>query len=252
MYIKKVNNNSIEVAIPLTKGTGKIRIKKRSVLNEYGIPVPTRKEPIGQKCYIEWQIGYDAVADDAAKIEKTKFKDLFFTGANGKKKTLYELSEYIKYFYDWKIIAKKDLLAIRRSLQALKEDDFLDRNPELVIKRSSFLTKKINGFDFLKTSVEYPLLVYNFGKYDIIAEIKITEKQYAIGTQPMLYLCFPVTELNDSRTIIGRVAEAKEEAGFVICKDNIGVFLKMIHLFGTLSKNHNQDVISIIDVITGA
>ena len=39
MYIQETKNQEIKVAIPLTKGTDKTRIKKRSILNEYGIPV---------------------------------------------------------------------------------------------------------------------------------------------------------------------------------------------------------------------
>ncbi|MCQ2741543.1 MAG: R.Pab1 family restriction endonuclease [Alphaproteobacteria bacterium] len=101
----------------------------------------------------------------------------------------------------------------------------------------------------MRTTVEYPLLVYQFGNFEIVAEIKITEKQYAIGVQPMLYLCFPITELENSEKLLGRTAKTKETANFVINKENISVFLEMLKLFGTLSKNHNKDIISIINVI---
>ena len=46
MFIKEINKNEIKVAIPLTKGTEKTRIKRRSILNEYGIPVSTKTETI--------------------------------------------------------------------------------------------------------------------------------------------------------------------------------------------------------------
>ena len=113
MFITEIKNNNIKVAIPLTKGTEKTRIKKRSILNEYGIPVSTKVEPLTQSCYVEWQIGYDVVKSDKEKLEKTTLKDFSFIGANGKEKTLYELSEYIKYFYDWKVISKDALINIR-------------------------------------------------------------------------------------------------------------------------------------------
>ena len=111
------------------------------------------------------------------------------------------------------------------------------------------INKTINDFNFMWTKVEYPLLVYKFGKFEIVAEIKITEKQYAIGTQPMLYLCFPITELENSENLVGRTAQTKEFANFVINDKTINVFLEMLKLFGTLSKNHNKDAISIINVI---
>lgn len=249
MYIKEIKDNEIRVSIPLTKGTEKTRIKRRSMLNEYGIPVSTKAEPFTQNCYVEWQIGYDVIKDDAEKLERTTLKDFLFIGANGKEKTLYELSEYIKYFYDWGVITKAQLKNIKDYLSNLSENDFLDTHPDLSIKRSNFVEKTINDFKFMRTTVEYPLLVYQFGNFEIVAEIKITEKQYAIGVQPMLYLCFPITELENSEKLLGRTAKTKETANFVINKENISVFLEMLKLFGTLSKNHNKDIISIINVI---
>lgn len=179
MFIKEIKKNEIKVAIPLTKGTEKTRIKRRSILNEYGIPVSTKIEPFAQDCYVEWQIGYDVIKTDAEKLEKTTLKDFSFIGANGKEKTLYELSEYIKYFYDWKVISKESLINIENYLKQLSEDNFLDTNPELSIKRTHPINKTINDFNFMWTKVEYPLLVYKFGKFEIVAEIKITEKQQA-------------------------------------------------------------------------
>ena len=249
MFINEITNKTIKVAIPLTKGTEKTRIKKRSILNEYGIPVSTKVEPFTQKCYVEWQIGYDVIKADTEKLEKTTLKEFSFIGANGKEKTLYELSEYIKYFYDWNVISKDNLNEIKQYLSRLTEKDFLDINDDLQIKRTHPNYKTINGFNFMWTKVEYPLLVYKFGNFEIVAEIKITEKQYAIGTQPMLYLCFPITELEDSEHLLGRTAKTKETANFVINQDNISVFLEMLKLFGTLSISHNKDIISIIDVI---
>lgn len=65
----------------------------------------------------------------------------------------------------------------------------------------------------------------------------------------MLYLCFPITELENSENLLGRTAQTKEFANFVINDKTINVFLEMLKLFGTLSKNHNKDAISIINVI---
>lgn len=252
MYINEIKNQEIKVSIPLTKGTDKTRIKKRSILNEYGIPVSTKSEPFSQSCYVEWQIGYDVITKDTEKLSKTTLQNLRFTGANGKEKALYELSEYIKYFYDWNVVSRQELVAIKTYLQNMTENDFLDNpisHPELAIKRTNFVQKKINGFNFMWAQVEYPLLVYKFGNYDIVTEIIIKEKQYAIGIQPMLYLCFPITELENSQYLLGRTANTNEFASFKIDKNNISVFVEMLKLFGTLSKNHNIDVISIIDTI---
>lgn len=251
MYIinKNQENKTIDVAIPLTNGTGKTRIKERSILNEYGIPVATKQKPFSQKCYIEWQIGYDVKIKDEEKAKLTTIKDLTFTGASGETKYLYELSEYIKYFYDWGVITKEELLSIKNYLHSLHQDKYLDVHEDMLIKRSHLIEKEINGMNYMYAKIEYPLLIYKFDKYEIITEIVVREKQYAVGTQPMLYFCFPITELKDSGKLLGRVAKAKEEAVFSFNESKKDVLLEMLKIFGTLTANHNKDVISIIDVI---
>lgn len=251
MKISNINKNkkTLTIEIPLTNGTGKTRIKQRSFFNEYGIPVPTRKKPFTQNCYVEWQIGYDAVVEKEEKLALTSIKDCFFTGANEKKKTLYELSEYVYYFHKWNIISKAQLLKIKTYLEKLTENDFIDNPNKFPIERSHPTPKIVNGIDFSYTQVKYPMLIHKFGKYEILTEIKVTEKQYAIGVQPMLYFCFPITELNTTSDLIGRIAEAKECAELVITSENIGIFLEMLKIFGILSSSHNKDIISIINGI---
>ena len=74
--------------------------------------------------------------------------------------------------------------------------------------------KNVLGIDFAYTQVKYPMLVHKFGKYEILTEIKVTEKQRAIGVQPMLYLCFPIQELKTEKPLLNRIAQAKEKAVF--------------------------------------
>ncbi len=239
----------IEVPILLTTVSGKIRIKNRSILNEYGTPVATRRDGFKQSNYVEWQIGYDAVKKDTTKLSETTLSNTSFIGANGKEKALYELSEYIYYFYEWNILTNKDLNEIETYLDKIPDSDLISNNSKLQIDRSHPVNKRINDFSFEYTQVKYPLLIYKFGKYEIITEIKITEKQYAVGTQPMLYLCFPITELKAKSALIGRVAEIKEIAYFDITKNNIKTFTEILKMFGTLSENHKHDIIEIIKVI---
>ena len=249
MYIKSKNDkDTIVVSIPLTTQTEKTRIKRRSILNQYGLPVATRSENITQDCYVEWQIGYDVVVSETEKLAKTTLKNYRFEGANGKEKALYELSEYVYYFLKWGIINKKELLELKSKLLNIKDDNLFDSESMLSIKRSHFIEKELNNTKFLFSKVEYPLLVYKFDPYEIITEIIIREKQYAIGVQPMLYLCFPVTELRTTISLIGRPAEKKEEAEFMLNKSNFGILIKLLHLFGMLSINHRKDIVSIIDV----
>jgi len=245
----KESEHKIEVPILLTAVSGKIRIKNRSIVNEYGTPVAVRRDGFALSNYVEWQIGYDVVKKETNKPAESSLPETEFVGANGKTKALYELSEYIWYFHKWAIVSKEELESVINYLNSIPDNDLIDNNSELQIDRSHPIAKNINGFDFEYTQVKYPLLIYKFNGYEIITEIKITEKQYAVGTQPMLYLCFPITELKSKINLIGRCAQVKEIAHFEISKNNIKVFLEMLKMFGILSKNHRHDILQIINTI---
>lgn len=92
------SEHKIKVPILLTAVSGKIRIKNRSIVNEYGTPVAVRRDGFALSNYVEWQIGYDVVKKETEKIAESSLPETEFTGANGKNKALYELSEYIWYF----------------------------------------------------------------------------------------------------------------------------------------------------------
>jgi hypothetical protein len=247
--LTKEQEHKIEVPILLTAVSGKIRVKNRSIVNEYGTPVAVKRDGFALSNYVEWQIGYDVVKKEVEKLAESSLPDTEFVGANGKTKALYELSEYIWYFYKWGIITREDLDKVIVYLDSIQSNDLIDNNSELQIDRSHPVAKNINGFDFEYTQVKYPLLIHKFNGYEIVTEIKITEKQYAVGTQPMLYLCFPITELKTEINLIGRVAETKEIAYFEISERNIKVFLEMLKMFGTLSNNHRHDIVQIINTI---
>lgn len=251
MFIKDTNEQArtITVAIPLTKVTEKTRIKKRSIINEYGFPVATRKEVFTQQCYVEWQIGYDIVCDDQDKLTRTTLPNIIFIGANGKRKAIYELSEYIYYFYKWKVIKKEQLEQVQEFLDKIDTNKLIDVNSDYSIERSHPIPKQLFDINFQYSQVKYPLLIHKFHPFEIITEIIIKEKQSAVGVQPMLYFCFPITELSSSKTLLGRTAETKENADFVIKENNITVFIETLKIFGILSQNHRKDVISIINLI---
>jgi len=245
----KEQEHKIEVSILLTAVSGKIRVKNRSILNEYGTPVAVKRDGFALSNYIEWQIGYDVVKKETEKLAESSLPETEFIGANKKVKALYELSEYIWYFYKWGVIPKKELEDVAVYLNSVQDHELIDKNTELQIDRSHPIAKNINGFNFEYTQVKYPLLIYKFNGYEIVTEIKITEKQYAVGTQPMLYLCFPITELKCEVNLVGRTAKTKEIVHFEITEKNIKVFVEMLKMFGILSKNHKHDILQIINTI---
>ena len=257
MFIRtKTEGTEIRVAIPLTSTSGKTRVKRRDLLNQYGLPVATCQTPFAQNFYIEWQIGYDLVIDETKKskekLKLTTLPDIRFAGANGKTKALYELSEYIYWLTKWGMITQESLQSLIATLKTVPRNKLFDEHPDLSIKRSHFIETEINGVPFLSTRVEYPLVVHKFAQYEIVAEIITREKQRAVGVQPMLYLCFPITELvpaSGNAPLLGRPAQTKEHANFIINHANAGVFVQLLRLFGMLSENHRRDILSIIETV---
>ncbi|WP_066388634.1 R.Pab1 family restriction endonuclease [Helicobacter himalayensis] len=252
MRIERLENNKIFIELPLTTQSGKIRVKMRNSFYEYGIPTPTRQIPFSQKHYIEWQIGYDVDKNDKEKLALSTLQETHFIGANGKNKALYELSEYLYYFYQWKIITQQEISNLYEFLSNVKSDEFLDSRSDLSILRSHPASKNILDMNFYYCEVKYPLLMHKFGNFDILLEIIIKEKQRAIGVQPMLYVCFPITELEAKENmplLLGRIAESKECATLILDSKDKNFLLETFKIFGILSKNHNYDVLEILGLI---
>lgn len=250
MRINKLEDNKIYVEIPLTSQSGKARVKIRNSFYEYGLPTATKQNTFSQKHYIEWQIGYDADKSDSDKMKLTSLKNTKFIGANEKNKALYELSEYLFYFTKWNIISIDEINYILSFLENINKNNFLDSNFQIL--RSHPIQRNILGIDFYCSEVRYPLLVHKFDNFDILVEIIIREKQRAIGSQPMLYVCFPITQLvpfKNKLALLGRVAETKEFAYLVLDSKDKQFLLESFKIFGILSPSHNYDIIQILNII---
>ena len=253
MYIEKVDRDKKEllVAIPLTTPRGKIRVKERDNIYGYGLPFASRTNKFNQKNYIEWQIGYDIeVGEEFSKKlnrDLTTIKEIQFIAYNKKNKYLYELSEYLYYMVDFGVISIDELDKLREFLENLDDNDLIEKHSHCQIKRTHPQIEKINNLDFELLKIEYPQLIYKFKNYEI--EITIKEKQRAVGIQPMLYFCFPITELITNKPLIGRSAKKQEFAYFKFDKNNMKIILEMIKIFGMLSISHRYDILTIINLI---
>lgn len=250
MYIDNIDekNKIIVVAIPLTTTSGKIRIKERDNIYGYGLPFASRKNHFNQKNYIEWQIGYD-IDITSDKMKLTTLNNVTFIAYNQKNKALYELSEYLYYLAKFDIISLNELKNLKSFIENLKENDLLSRHSHCTIKRTHPNNEKINELDFEILKIEYPQLIHKFKNYEIITEITIREKQRAVGIQPMLFFCFPITKLNSKKPLIGRCADLKEVAYFEINKANSFIILEMVKIFGMLSPSHKYDILKILSII---
>ena len=247
-YARLEVNDDIKVILPLTRVTGKARVKERNSFYEYGNPVAVRQASISLKHYVEWQIGYDATVDDVEKGKKiTTLTNYTFKGSNGKMKHPFELSEILYYSVKNNYVSIND---IRNIFEEIKNvNDTLDILPSMQIMRTNPIEVVINDIDFYKMQVSYPLIVHKFGKYDIYAEIINKEKQRAVGVQPMLFVCLPITSLEFDVPPLGRALNANECANWVIGKEEAKLSLELFRIFGMLTENHKFDVLEILKTI---
>nr|WP_231623857.1 R.Pab1 family restriction endonuclease [Helicobacter pylori] len=244
----KVNDDKkvIEVSIPLTSISGKVRVKIRHAFSDYGISTATRKIPFSLKHYVEWQIGYDVPIKDKEKFELTTLKDekYHFLGANNRVKTLYELSEIIDYAKRLGLISLENLENTLKYLE--KQKQFIEDS--FIITRERFRSHQFGGMDFELSRISYPLLIHSFNDNQL-SEIVIREQQYGSKTQAMLYFCFSILELKTTTPLLNRTAALKENALLIIYKTNALVFLEMLKIFGLLSQAHHNDVLKILEKI---
>ncbi|MEJ8621522.1 R.Pab1 family restriction endonuclease [Helicobacter pylori] len=241
-YNKKV----IEVSIPLTSISGKVRVKIRHAFSDYGISTATRKIPFSLKHYVEWQIGYDVPIKDKEKFELTALKDekYHFLGANNKVKTLYELSEMIYYAKQLGLISLENLENTLKYLE--KQKQFIEDN--FTITRERFRSHQFGGMDFELSRISYPLLIHSFNDNQL-SEIVIREQQYGSKTQAMLYFCFSILELKTATPLLNRTAALKEHVLLIVRQTNASMFLEMLKIFGLLGQAHHNDVVKILEKI---
>lgn len=240
-------NNLLQALLPIATPTGKVRVKDRNVFYEYGKPVSMRSTEIPETAYIEWQIGYD-LKNELDNFEKTTLKDKIFVNNKGVEKLPYELSEILFYAVELKLIAPGEIESAKNCIKNFSDESLLENS--LKIWRSNPVKRSIAGIDFECMDVQYPLLVRRLGDYEIIAEILVTEKQRAVGIQPMLYVCIPVRHVRSVDglgNVVGRIAAKKEMVSWKIGCREAKFALEAAKLFGLLSRAHKEDMLAILE-----
>ncbi len=106
------NGDSMRVRLPLTDVTGKVRVKEKSS-DGFGLPVAPSKTSLGEKDYLEWQIGYDIPnTNSPSVVPQIKFI------RNGETKYGHELSKIIFEAVRLGILSTNDLI---REIDSLKK-----------------------------------------------------------------------------------------------------------------------------------
>nr|WP_187851870.1 R.Pab1 family restriction endonuclease [Helicobacter pylori] len=234
--------------------------------------------------YVEWQIVYDVPTEDKdykEKFELTTLKDekYHFSGANGKTKTLYELSEIIYYAKQLNLIKHEELQSVCDFLQKYKapflEEQYFPRRLPLRVKGfyngstpcyfinhnnevqpnasyTDFCNKtQRNYLDRYSVFLDaYPTLIFPLSfNYNYYIEVTMKRQQRGSNIQPMLYFCFSILELKNATLLLNRMAMCKEHALLIINQTNAPMFLKTLKIFGLLSQAHHDDVLKILEKI---
>ena len=242
------DGKGLKVVLPLTQSSGKVRVKERSFFYEYGMPFATRQKKLGLKNYVEWQISYD-FAPKKGEPMLTSLDGMTFRDYAQKRKYAYELGEMLFYAHREGLLSDEDVANLCGQVAALPPEATFSEMDSLQICRTHPRKTTVNGLEFHKMEVKYPLLARRFGEYDIYAEVMVKEKQKGVGIQPMLYVCIPITSLVFAKNAIGRTLDAKETAEWTIGSTEAALVLELFRIFGMLSPKHRHDILALLKML---
>ena len=207
-----VEADSIRIGLPITAPTSKIRVKRRRE-NEMARAVATRKEPMSDSDYLEWQIAYS----ELNRIVETArargwLDDSQWRGA---------------------------LERIRADFDGIAETESVARVETKTVANAEI---KISQFGFLRAEYRFPCYIKRGDDYEI--EITFFRRQRAAGLQAMIYVNLPLRRCRaeNGEPLIGRCATKKEIALFRVCRENARLAIDLIEAFVCASRTHRADL----------
>ncbi len=238
LVLVEAQANSVRVRLPLTDVTGKVRVKEKSS-DGFGIPVAPSKTLLGEKHYLEWQVGYDTPdAKDISVVPEIKFI------RNGETKYGHELSKIIFEAVRHGILSTNDLI---------REIDSLKKIPPTEFEESQAVQVEVStnaAADGFQSAVQR-LPQFTKSTPHGWVQIQLKQKQRAVGYQAMVYVCLPMAEVlaMDGSPRQPGSARSKETVYYDFTRANSDLLLAIIHAFGIASQQHNEDIRRILGKI---
>jgi len=228
---------NILVELPLTNPTGKIRVKRRYVDLNYGLPIATKQVRFTPDDYVEWQISYAT----SQPGEETAVKDIVIDDH----RVGFELTKVLCEGLKTGLILSYDIQELKNFAMGIGSDETLEEN-EKIFREEGF--KEIKG-GFKKFIEAVPLFIKTNQPKGYFIEIALRHKQRAIGLQAMVYLCLYIYNLKDrgGKPLIGRTARAKECGVFTISAENKEIVFDVVKAFSIASLEHNRDILKILE-----
>ena len=230
--------NAVRVRLPLTDVTGKVRVKEKST-DGFGLPVAPSKTLLGEKHYLEWQIGYDLPNTNSPTVVPA----IKFT-RNGETKYGHELSKIIFEAVRIGLLSTNDLV---REIEALKKVQPREFEESQIVQVEVSTNASADGFQ----SAVQRLPQFTKTTPHGWVQIQLKQKQRAVGYQAMVYVCLPMAEVlaADGLPRPAGKAHAKETVFYDFNRDDAAFLLDIIHAFGIASQQHNEDIRKILGKI---
>ncbi len=232
--------NHIDVELPLTAITSKVRPKERGE-DGSGHPIAPTKTKLGKGYYLEWQIGYDTPDKTTPQLaDGVVFK------RKGETKYGYELSTILLEASRRGVVKDAQLRSLQTALT--NQTSTIEEGERVVVEKVASPEGSLPpGFQraverspqFLKESVHGTV------------QIQLKEKQRAVGVQAMLYVCLPMDQVLrlDGTPRPAGPARTKERVLYRFDSESIGLLLDVVRAFGMASKQHNEDLRQILGLI---
>jgi hypothetical protein len=234
----EAHGEAVRVRLPLTDVTGKVRVKEKST-GGFGLPVAPSKTSLGEKNYLEWQIGYDSPnTNSPSAVPQIKFI------RNGEVKYGHELSKIISEAVRLGILSTNELLSEVEALKKIPPSGF-EENQTVQVEVST--NAATDGFQ----SAVQRLPQFTKTTPHGWVQIQLKQKQRAVGYQAMVYVCLPMNEVltMDGSPRKASPAKSKETVYYDFDRENAALLLDIIQAFGIASQQHNEDMRQILGKI---
>ena len=231
------NGGSVRVRLPLTDVTGKVRVKEM-LPNGFGLPVAPSKIVLGEKHYLEWQIGYDIPnTNSPSAVPQIHFQ------RNGEMKYGHELAKIVFESVRLGLLSTNDLIREIESLKRIPPSEF-EENQSVQIEVT---TNSANGFQSAVERLPQSTKTTPHGA----VQIQLKQKQRAVGYQAMVYVCLPMSQVLDTNGNPRNPGPAKsrETVYYDFNAANAGLLLDIVHAFGMASQQHNEDIRRLMGLI---
>lgn len=231
-----IENGQLVIRLPLTNPTGKIRVKRKSLYSNYGLPISPRKTKFTDKDYVEWQISYATKNPP----EDSKVEDIVINNDQ----IGFELTKLLCEGLLLGILSNDDFNEMENFISEVQQGDTLEEN-ENIIREDKF--QEIKG-GFRKFEERIPIFIKTNDEKGYFIEIILKHKQRAVGLQAMIYLCIYIGKLKDKdgKYLIGRTANTKEFGEIKITTTNKELIKDTVKAFAIASQTHKRDILNIL------